>query len=243
MQSNKIFKQVEYIFEDDEILVVSKPSGLLTIPDRYKDDAPNLKSFLLQKNKSIYTVHRIDRETSGIICFAKNEQTHKYLNNLFSNRKVEKIYWAFVKGVPSIEEGIIDIPILNDMKNSGKMYTHKDGKPAETKFRLISTFGNISLIEFYPITGRTHQIRVHSKYLGCPLLIDPLYSNDTEFKLSSIKKKYNTEKYTDEKPLIDRLTLHAKKLKFTHPNGKIVEFNSELPKDLNALYNQLKKAY
>jgi 23S rRNA pseudouridine1911/1915/1917 synthase len=84
---------------------------------------------------------------------------------------------------------------------------------------------------------------VHSKYIGCPLLIDPLYSNDTEFKLSSIKKKYNTEKYADEKPLISRLTLHAKKLKFTHPNGKEMEFSCELPKDLSALHNQLKKAY
>lgn len=240
-QSTKIFRQVEVIFEDDDIVVVTKPSGLLTIPDRYKDDALNLKQFLMHKRESVYTVHRLDRETSGIICFAKNESAHKFLNNQFSNREVEKIYWAFVKGVPGIDEGIIDMPILNDMKNTGKMYPHKDGKSAETKFRLLENFGNISLMEFFPLTGRTHQIRVHSKYLGCPLLVDPLYSNETEFYLSSIKKKYNYEKFSEEKPLISRLTLHAKSLKIIHPNGEVMKFESDLPKDLSALYNQLKK--
>jgi 23S rRNA pseudouridine1911/1915/1917 synthase len=237
----KIFKQIEFIYEDDDLIVVSKPSGLLSIPDRYKDNAPNLKSFLSEKYAEIYTVHRIDRETSGIICFARNEKSHKWLNEQFSERKVTKIYWALVQGKPMYDEGIIDIPIINDMKNTGKMYPHKDGKPAETKFRLLKNFGNISLMEFFPLTGRTHQIRVHSKYIGCPLLVDHLYGNQDAFYLSSVKKKFNQGKFDEEKPIISRLTLHAKSLEFIHPNQTKVKFESALPKDLQAGINQLSK--
>jgi 23S rRNA pseudouridine1911/1915/1917 synthase len=241
VSKSNLAKQIEYIYEDDDIVVVSKPSGLLSIQDRYKDDTENLKAILLQKYEQVFTVHRLDKETSGIICFAKNEETHKILNQQFANREVKKIYWALVQGKPMIEEGLIDMPILNDMKNTGKMYPHKDGKPAETMFRLLNSFGNISLMEFFPLTGRTHQIRVHSKYIGCPLLVDALYGNSTEFFLSSIKKKFNQSRFEEEKPIISRLTLHAKSIEFTHPNGKKVFFESSLPKDMNALINQLSK--
>lgn len=241
MIEKKLLRQVEIIFEDEYLVVVSKPSGLLSIQDRYQQYTPHLKAFLQEKFNSIYTVHRLDRDTSGIMVFAKDARTHKFLSKQFANREVQKIYWAFVKGKPMFEEGIIDIPIINDMKNSGMMIPHSQGKPAETKFRLLENYGNISLLEFFPLTGRTHQIRVHSKHLGCPLLIDEIYSQESAFYLSSIKRKYHVSKFENEKPLLSRLTLHAKKLEFTHPSGNLTKFESDLPKDLKALRKQLQK--
>lgn len=240
MSHFKLIKQIKYIYSDNDIIVVSKPSGLLSIADRYKELA-NLKDILLKNNESVYTVHRIDKETSGIMIFAKNESTHKFLNKQFANREVEKTYWAFVQNTPEIESGIIEMPILNDIRKSGKMHISKDGKPAETKYKIIENYGKISLLAFFPITGRTHQIRVHSKYIGCPLLIDSLYAKKDNFFLSEIKRSYKTGEYENEKPFIKRLTLHAKSIKFTHPNGETMTFESELPKDLRALKKQLEK--
>jgi 23S rRNA pseudouridine955/2504/2580 synthase len=133
------------------------------------------------------------------------------------------------------------VPILNDIKKTGKMYASKDGKPATTKFKLLSNYGKISLMAFFPVTGRTHQIRVHSKYINCPLLIDELYAGKNAFYLSEIKRNYQTNDFEDEKPFIHRLTLHAKSIKFQLANGQEVFFESELPKELKALKNQLDK--
>ena len=241
MNEKKLLKQIEIIHEDEFLVVVSKPSGLLSIQDRYKEEVPHLKAFLQEKYGDIYTVHRLDRDTSGIMIFARDAQTHKFLSKQFAAREVKKIYWAFVNGKPMFDEGIIDIPIINDMKNSGMMIPHPEGKEAETKFRLVESYGNISLLEFFPVTGRTHQIRVHSKHLGCPLLVDELYAQEEAFYLSSIKRNYRVGKFENEKPLISRLTLHAKNIEFTHPNGDLTKFESDLPKDLRALRTQLQK--
>lgn len=233
--------KIDVLYQDENYLVVSKPSGLLTIQDRYKAEVPNLKQFLLDEFGEIYTVHRLDRDTSGVICFAKNAEAHKHLNTQFTNGEVRKIYWAFVSGRPAIEEGQIDVPILNDMKNSGRMLPHKEGKEALTFFRVLENYGNISLLECFPKTGRTHQIRVHCQYLGCPLLVDSLYHQKDAFYLSDVKRKFNYTKFEEERPLVSRLTLHAKSLRFTKLDGELLEIESELPKDLRALQKQLSK--
>lgn len=240
MSHYKLLKEIEYLYEDDEVIVVSKPSGLLSIPDRFKVQS-NLKDVLMEKCGEIYTVHRLEKDTSGIMVFAKNEAAHKFLNNQFAQQEVEKIYWAFVQNVPEIESGIIDVPILNDIKKTGRMHISKDGKEAQTKFKLLNNYGKISLLAFAPITGRTHQIRVHSKYLGCPLLIDSLYAKKDFFFLSEIKRSYKNTEFEDEKPFIKRLTLHAKSMTIKLPNGDIKTFESKLPKDLSALKKQLDK--
>jgi len=233
--------KVELLYQDENYVIVSKPSGLLSIHDRYKADVANLKQILMDEYGEIYTVHRLDRDTSGTICFAKNAVAHKHLNMQFTNGEVRKIYYAFVSGRPPIEEGQIDVPILNDMKNSGKMLPHKEGKEALTYFRLLENYGNISLLECFPKTGRTHQIRVHCQYLGCPLLVDKLYHQKDAFYLSEVKRKYNYTKFEEERPLVSRLTLHAKSLSFKNIDGSVLEVESELPKDLRALQKQLSK--
>lgn len=233
--------KVEVLYVDEHYVVVSKPSGLLSIQDRYKEESENLKQLLLDEYDEIYTVHRLDKDTSGVICFARTAEAHKHLNTQFVNGEVRKIYWAFVNGRPAIDEGQVDMPILNDMSNSGRMLIHKEGKEALTYFRLLENYGNISLLECFPKTGRTHQIRVHCHYLGCPLLVDGLYHGKGEFYLSSVKRKYNYTKFEEERPLIHRLTLHAKSIQFNKLDGEALEVTSELPKDLRALQNQLSK--
>ena len=233
--------KVDILHEDEHYIVVSKPSGLLTIQDRYKAEVENLKQLLQDEYGEIYTVHRLDKETSGVICFARTAEAHKHLNTQFVKGEVKKIYWAFVSGRPAIDEGQVDMPILNDMMNSGRMLVHKEGKEALTYFRLLESYGNISLLECFPKTGRTHQIRVHCHYLGCPLLVDSLYHGKGQFLLSSVKRKYNYTKFEEERPLVTRLTLHAKSLQFKKLDGTIIELESELPKDLRALQKQLSK--
>lgn len=242
MSYTKLVKQIEYIYEDENLIVVSKPSGLLSIADRTKT-LPNLKDILLKKYETIYTIQRIDKETSGIMVFARNEETRKFLNNQFSSSDVEKIYWAFVLNIPSIEEGIIDAPILNDIQKSGRMHISKDGKDAQTKYKIIKKYGKILLMAFSPISERTHQIRIHSRYLGSPLLVDALYSKKNNFYLSEVKRTYKNAQFEEEKPFIKRLTLHAKSISFKMPNGEKKSFESKLPKDLRALKKQLDKIY
>ena len=230
---------IEVLYTDDDYLIVAKPSGLLSIQDRYKAEVANLKQILIEEFGEVLTVHRLDRDTSGVICFAKNAAAHKDLNEQFASGEVRKIYWAFVSGRPAIEEGQIDMPILNDLKNSGRMLAHKEGKEALTFFRLLESYGNISLLECFPKTGRTHQIRVHCHYLGCPLLVDELYHNKATFKLSEVKRKYNYTKFEEERALVSRLTLHAKSISFKKLDGSLLMLESQLPKDLSALQKQL----
>lgn len=238
-----LFKKfhIELLFENENYIILNKPSGLLSIPDRYNETLPNLRDILKEIYPEIYTVHRLDRETSGVICFAKNAEAHKHLNDKFAAGEVKKIYWAVTEGKPEIEEGRVDVGIVNDMKNSGRMLVNEMGKEATTFFRLKENYGAISLMEYYPLTGRTHQIRVHSKYLGCPLLVDELYNGKTAFYLSEIKRKYNNAKYEEERPLVNRLTLHAMSIQFEDMGGNEIFIESELPKDLRALKRQLEK--
>ena len=240
MGYTKLVKQIEYLFEDDNIIVVTKPSGLLSIADRFKTQA-NLKEILLKKFDSVYTVHKIEKEISGIMVFAKNEETRKMLLAQIANNTFENIYWGFTQNHPPEEMGIIDAPIINDIQRSGKMHISGDGKPAETKFKLLKNYGKVSLLAYIPITKRTHQIRVHSRYISCPLLVDSLYSKKNNFYLSEVKRHYKRSEFEEEKPFIKRLTLHSKSLKFKLSNGKEVFFECVLPKDLRALKNQLEK--
>ncbi len=240
MSHFKLLKEIEYLYEDDDVIAVSKPSGLLSIADRFKK-LSNLKEVLLEKCEEIFTVHHLDKETSGVMIFAKNEPSQKFLNKQFSNQEVEKIFWAFVQNVPEIDSGIIEVPILNDIRKSGRMHISKDGKPAKTKFKIVKNYGKISLLAFAPISNRTHQIRLHSKYIGCPLLIDSIYAKKDFFFLSEIKRKYKTADFEEEKPFIKRLTLHARSLTIKLPNGDTKTIEAKLPKDLNALKKQLDK--
>jgi len=231
------------IFEDDDVVVLNKPAHFLTIPDRFVADKPNLVSFLKNSREEVFVVHRLDKETSGIIVFAKNAEAHRSLSMQFENREVKKIYLALTEGNIHKEEGEINSSIANNMRDSGKMIVAKRGKPSLTLYKVIERFKNHTLIEANIKTGRTHQVRVHLESIGYPLAIDELYGRKNAFFLSEVKlKKYRSNKNEEERPLMSRTTLHAKQLSFTHPTTKEpVQFEAELHKDFKAVLNQLRK--
>jgi RluA family pseudouridine synthase len=238
----KQVKEFKKIYEDDFILVINKAPLVLTIPDRWNDKLPSLQSLLKQEYNEIFTVHRLDRDTSGIMVYAKNAEIHKYLNTLFEKQEIEKIYHAIVEGQFDDEPIEVDIPILTDPANKGKSIPSARGKSSLTKVKLIKNFRNSALVKCMLVTGRHHQIRVHLSAIGHPLLVDNIYGNNEEFKVSSIKKKFNLKKNTTENPMIIRNTLHAYSLKFIHPiTNQEVEFTAEYPKDFAATIQVLEK--
>jgi len=230
----------EIIFENDFFVAINKPSGLLSVPDR-KQSEPSLKDFLLQKYGTIYTVHRLDKGTSGLIVFAKDETTHKTLSQLFESREVEKQYVGLVNGALMNEQGSVDAAIMMHPADNGTMITHTKRKPSLTDYTLIESFRFFSWVQFQIHTGRTHQIRVHMKHIGNSIVCDELYGDGKPLLLSSFKKKFNLSKKEDEeKPMLNRLALHSWKLQFTFNNEK-VSLEAEVPKDLRATLQQLRK--
>ncbi len=235
--------RIEVLHEDEQVLVVVKPAGLLTIPDRF-GNPDSLQAQLEHKYGKIFVVHRLDRETSGVICFARTEAAHRHLSMQFEQHKVGKHYLALVDGVMHQESGEIDKPIGPHPVIAGKMAVSKQGKPAFTHYRVLELFKKFTLVEATLKTGRTHQIRVHFQSIGYPLAVDALYGRREGFLLSEIKgKNYRSGKFSDEeRPLMARTSLHAVRLVFDHPEtGKRLEFSAELPKDFSAVLNQLRK--
>ncbi len=233
----------EIIYQDEAIVIVNKPPDFLTIPDRFAHKLPNLYKTLQKKFGEIFIVHRIDKETSGIICFARTAESHKELCRQFEQREAEKVYWVLVQGILQEKEGVIDEKLAKNEYRPGSMVVAKKGKPSVTKYKVLEEFERYSLVEANIKTGRQHQIRVHFRHIGHPPLIDPLYSNKSEFFLSEIKKKYTRAgRGKEERPLMSRTTLHARTLRITHPvTREEVTFEAGLPKDFKAVLTQLRK--
>src|SRR6266852_7877868 len=143
----------EILLENNEFIVVNKPAGLLSVPDRTQS-APSLKDLLIEKYKEIFTVHRLDRETSGVILFAKTAEAHQHLSVIFQERQVEKQYCGIVWGVPVSLKGIIDLPIMEHPGKNGTMVVNRKGKPASTGYEILENFGKYSLLKFDLFTGR-----------------------------------------------------------------------------------------
>ncbi len=243
MKPGELIEEIETIYEDEDFVVLNKPSGVLTIPDRFARGIPNLYDILREKYGEIFVVHRLDKDTSGVICFAKNEEAHSDLSEKFEEHEVNKIYLALITGHLRNKQGRIDIPLSENPKLPGTMKVdYENGKRSITEYKVLEEFENFSLLEVRPLTGRMHQIRVHFKAIGHPLAIDPVYGNREEIFLSEIKKKYKPKEDEPEKPLMSRLTLHALKLGFFHFRKKeYVEFEAKLPKDFESLLKQLRK--
>jgi 23S rRNA pseudouridine1911/1915/1917 synthase len=231
----------DIIFENDQWIALNKPHGLLSIPDREGKDI-SLKQMLQEKYGQIFTVHRLDRSTSGVIVFAKDEETHKFLSQAFEDRLVQKFYLGFVSGILSEKKGIIDQPIAENSTKRGVMIIHKRGKPSVTDYEVLEEFGKYSFVRFQIHTGRTHQIRVHMQYQGHPLVCDDLYGDPTPVLISSIKRKFKLSKNElQERPIMNRLALHASELRFSDANGNKFQPEAETPKDMRALLQQLRK--
>lgn len=230
----------DIIFENDYFIVINKPSGLLSVPDRMGKEI-SLKKLLLEKYPNIYTVHRIDKGTSGIILFAKDEATHKELSVLFQERAIEKIYFGLVHGAFTDNKGVIDASIAEHPAANGKMIIHAKGKPSLTEYEVEERFRLFTWLKFNIHTGRTHQIRLHCQHIGHSIVCDEFYGDAKPILISSLKKNYKLAvKEDEEKPILSRQALHAYSLQLTFRN-KDYFFEADIPKDLRALLQQLRK--
>ncbi|MBR3052414.1 RluA family pseudouridine synthase [Candidatus Saccharibacteria bacterium] len=194
----------EIIYDDKNVLVINKPAGLLSeakgeyCPERTLGDFG-------------YVVHRLDRDTSGVMILAKNEEVQKFLKKQFQNRTVHKTYIAVVEGRPKLDEARIDLPLLRSKKRPTTFLVDANGRESETYYKVLESNGVRSLVELKPVTGRTHQLRVHMKYIGCPIVGDVVYGDGKA----------------------DRLYLHARELEITLPGGVRRVFVAETPTGFN----------
>ncbi|MBR2640904.1 RluA family pseudouridine synthase [Candidatus Saccharibacteria bacterium] len=182
--------KLDVVYEDDDVMVVNKPSGLLSETKGEYCPEKTLSDFG-------FVVHRLDRDTSGVMILAKSEAVQKLLKKQFQKRSVHKTYYAVVHGRPKLEQAKIDLPLLRDLKRPTTFRVDANGKESITFMRVLKSNGDYSLVELKPITGRTHQLRVHMKYLGHPIVGDTVYG---------------------EGDGADRLYLHAGELEITLPN-------------------------
>ena len=233
---------IEIIYEDEAILVVNKPAGVASVADGNRPEEPPLNEQLEPAFGRVWTVHRLDRETSGAIVLARNEDAHRILNEQFEQRDVAKTYHAIVVGKPDWTEREVNAPLrVNADRQHRTIVDRNGGKPASTQFKMLQRLARFTLLSAQPMTGRTHQIRVHAQFLGLPLACDPLYGNGQPILLSEFKRSYRTGAH-EERPLIERLALHAVELELTHPvTQERMTFEAPYPKDFRATVAQLGK--
>lgn len=217
---------MKIIYEDEHLLVVEKPAGLPVLPDGWEKDAPYLVKSLEEQFGKIYIVHRLDKITSGVMVFARDAETHRALNIQFESHQAEKVYHALVEGNPKWDEKIAKHPLRANVGHKHRtMVDDKNGKPSETRLRIIKRYQTSALIEAKPMTGRTHQIRVHAYALGHPLVGDVLYGAQITYG-------------------IPRPMLHAQSLAFIHPaTNERVKFSAPHPADFEEAIKNIGTVY
>lgn len=233
-------EQIEIIYQDDNVVIINKPAGILVIPDQHTPEEKTIVGMLKKQLKQkIWVIHRIDRDTTGVLIFAKNAQTHRFLSMQFEASKVKKQYIALLSGVLEEEEGTINKPILISGRD---VSIDPSGKESVTNYKILERFQGYTLVEASPLTGRRHQIRIHFWSLGHPLAVDADYGSSEPLLLSSFKRKYKEKEGAKERPLINRLTLHAARLSIALPGGnEETAFTAPLPKDFEITVKQLRK--
>ncbi|HWC61293.1 MAG TPA: RluA family pseudouridine synthase [Verrucomicrobiae bacterium] len=248
------FWEIPVVFEDEQLLALDKPSGLLTSPDRYDPNRPNLMKLLhagIAEAKPwarergltyLSNAHRLDFETSGVILLAKNKEVLVQLADLFGAEKPVKKYVALVQGIPAEDEFEIDAKLAPHPVRLGYMRVDpKNGKKSLTKFTVLEKYSRWTLLRCEPLTGRTHQIRVHLRHAGVPIVGDELYGGKPLW-LSRLKPNYRLKPGREERPLLARVALHAEQLELKHPaTGETVSITAAWPKDLTVAVKYLRQ--
>jgi RluA family pseudouridine synthase len=223
---------IEVRYEDEHLVAFDKPSGLLTAPDRWDKDLDNLMAIVHKRwSPEWFNVHRLDKGTSGLLLCAKNRDTLRRLTAAFEQRQVRKRYAALVEGTPPKDAGTLTMALADDPRRPGLMRTARDGQRAETRYEVVTRWRGYSLLRAWPLTGRTHQIRVHLAAINCPIVGDVHYGGGAGLLLSRLKRGYKPPR-EGERPLIGRLALHADRLELKHPiAGADLAVESPLPHD------------
>ena len=242
------------LYEDADLLALDKPSGLLSSPDRYDPNRPNLmkllhaailarKPWARERNLDyLANAHRLDFETSGVMLLAKSKPVLISLANLFGSEKPDKRYLALAQGVPATDRFEVDARLAPHPVKAGLIRVDpKHGKRSRTLFEVVERFSGWTLVKCQPLTGRTHQIRVHLRHAGFPLVGDELYGGKPLW-LSRLKSDYRLKPNKTERPLLARVALHAERLALAHPvTGQPLEIVSPLPKDFRVALKYLRK--
>ncbi len=211
---------IQVLFENDDIVAINKPEGLAAVPERRPGTASLFELLCAERNERLYIVHRLDKETSGVIVFARNARAHRRLNQQFEARAVRKLYLALTHGVIPDDRGVIDKPLRQF--GSGRVAVDTErGKACITSFLVVQRFSDLTLVEVYPHTGRRHQIRVHFYSTGHPIAGDPLYG---------------WPKTREEFP---RLMLHALKLALHLPSGGQITVEAAVPESFSTVLGTL----
>ncbi len=232
------FKDI-ILFENHDFIVVNKPHSVATLDERNADNPNSILRLAKAYSDDAQVAHRLDKETSGALAIAKNPEAYRHLAMQFEHREVKKRYHAVVEGAHSFEDISVYLPIL-PLKDGMVKIDRQLGKIAETIFNTIKVYKNHTLVECQPITGRMHQIRIHLTCLKAPIVSDELYGGSMLY-LSSLKKKFNLKKDTEEEPIIKRVALHAHSLSFVLLDGSPITVEAPYPKDLDVLVKQLDK--
>jgi 23S rRNA pseudouridine955/2504/2580 synthase/23S rRNA pseudouridine1911/1915/1917 synthase len=229
------------ILETGDFVALNKPAGLLSIPDREGKEV-SLKSLLLETYGQVFTVHRLDKDTSGLILFARTEEMHRHLSQQFEERQTGKIYLGLVTGSPVPAKATINRPLAEHPVRKGTMVVHQRGKESITDYEVLEDYDIYAWLQFRIHTGRTHQIRVHMKDIGHPIACDPLYGDGKPVRVSALKHNFKLSKNEEEeKPILGRLGLHASHLEFQDLAGIVHQLDAPIPKDLRATLQQLQK--
>jgi len=212
---------VDVLFEDNDFLAVHKPENIASIPERLSGRDSIVHMLRQSRGERLFVVHRLDKEVSGVLVFARNSGAHKYLNDKFSSREVRKSYLAVVHGLIPGEGGSVNRPLRQF--GSGRMGVDDRGKPAETSFDVEERLGRYTVVMAYPHTGRRHQLRVHFYSIGHPVVGDVRYGD------RALQKKF------------PRLMLHALTISFVLPSGERIKIHADPPTSFLKCFNQLRQ--
>lgn len=225
------------LWENKDYFIVNKPPFISSLADRH--DPVNMLKLAKEYHEGAQLAHRLDKETSGALVIAKNEEAYRNISIQFTKRQVEKIYHAVVEDVHDFKDTVVDAPI-EVASGQNKVRVNRNGKEALTLFHTLKTYFGYTLVMCKPVTGRMHQIRIHLLTLGTQIIGDESYGGKP-FYLSSLKRQFNLKKDTEEEPLMKRLALHAFKINFKDLTGNKVEVEAPYPKDFAVLVKQLDK--
>lgn len=236
--------QLDVLFEDEALLALNKPSGLLVAPDRWDKSIDNLMTRLhTLMYADTYNVHRLDKDTSGLVLCAKKPEVWKRLFGWFASHKIGKRYVCLTRGVPQEKEFVVELALAPNPQRRGRMMVSKHGKKARTTFTILEVFRHYALVEAQPETGRQHQIRLHLAAAGTPCVADPFYGDGKPLLLSTLKRNYKPPR-EGERPLIARTALHAASLEFAHPLTELpTKLEAPLPKDFEIALKYLRKYF
>ena len=248
------FWEISVLYEDEHLLALDKPSGLLTSPDRYDPNRPNLMKLLhasiadakpwAKERELTYLMnaHRLDFETSGVILLAKSKPVLVQLANMFGSEKPIKDYLALVRDCPTTDQFQVEAKLAPHPVKVGVIRVDpKRGKRARTDFEVRERFDGWTLLACRPLTGRTHQIRAHLRYVGLPIVSDSTYGGKPLW-LSRLKRDYHLKRDREERPLMGRLALHAEKLALAHPvTGQSITIEAPWPKDFAVAIKYLRR--